>query len=300
MARQVVLFPRSELAARLRDLLAVDVAADPSRYHVVPEGIDLAPVEAARREVAGLVALAPAAPPEAAPPEIAGPGRVLADLRAAIAALGPDRRGLPFVVSVGRLAEVKGMARLVEAFAADPALRARANLVIVGGDLDDPTAEERAEIDRIEAAFVPHPEAAGALVMLGHRPHDDVLRVLAAAEQGLGSTAAAGGAYACGSRKEEFGLAIVEALGAGLPVVAPASGGPASYLEEGVTGRLVDTLDRSALVAGIHGALDLAARPGRAEHARELVAERFTIGAMADALVPVYAAAIASSPPVAS
>jgi glycosyltransferase involved in cell wall biosynthesis len=284
-ARQVVLFPRSELAARLRDLLAVDIAADPARYHVVPEGIDLAPVEAARREVAGLIALAPA------PPEAAAPGGVLADLRAAVAALGPDRRGLPFVVSVGRLAEVKGMARLVEAFAADPALRARANLVVVGGDLDDPTPEERAEIDRIEAAFVPHPEMAEALVMLGHRPHDDVLRVLAAAEQGLGREAAPGGAYACGSRKEEFGLAIIEALAAGLPVVAPASGGPASYLEEGVTGRLVDTLDRAALAAGIHGALDLADRPGRAERARTLVAERFTIGAMADALVPVYAAA---------
>jgi glycosyltransferase involved in cell wall biosynthesis len=284
-ARQVVLFPRSELAVRLRDLLAVDIAADPARYHVVSEGIDPAPVEAARREVAGLV---PVGPEPAAPVDTEG---VLVDLRAAVAGLGPGRRGLPLVVSVGRLAEVKGMARLVEAFAADPALRARANLAIVGGDLDDPTPEERAEIERIEATFVPHSEMAEALVMLGHRPHDDVLRVLAAADQGLGPDIAPGGAYACGSRKEEFGLAIVEALAAGLPIVAPRTGGPASYLEEGVTGRLVDTLDRAALVAGIRGALDLAGRPGRADRARELVAERFTIGAMADALVPVYAAA---------
>ncbi len=286
-ARQVVLFPRSELATRLRDLLAIDIAADPARYHVVPEGIDLAPVEAARREIAGLkpVFAAPAAPAASAP------GGVVADLRAAIAALGPDRRGLPLVVSVGRLAEVKGMARLVEAFAADPDLRRRANLVIVGGDLDDPTPEERAEIDRIEAVFVPHPEMVEALLMLGHRRHDDVLRVLAVAEEGLGTDVAPGGAYACGSRKEEFGIAIVEALAAGLPVVAPGAGGPASYLEDGVTGRLVDTLDRGRLVAAIHEALDLAGRPGRADRARALVGARFTIGAMADALVPVYAAA---------
>ena len=293
-ARQVVLFPRSELAARLRDLLAIDVAADPARYHVIPEGIDTAPIQAARREVLALGA--EHAHPDAGPADGAGLAagpmpQVLADLRAAIEGLGPGRVGVPLVVSVGRLAEVKGMARLVEAFAAEPDLRRRANLVIVGGDLDDPIPEERAEIDRIEAAFVPHPEMAEALVMLGHRPHDDVLRVLATAEVGLGTTVAPGGAYACGSRKEEFGLAIVEALAAGLPVVAPRAGGPGSYLEEGITGRLVDTLDRAALAAGIHDALDLAGLPGRADRARALVAERFTIGAMADALIPVYGAA---------
>jgi glycosyltransferase involved in cell wall biosynthesis len=186
------------------------------------------------------------------------------------------------------MAEVKGMARLVEAFAADEALRRRANVVIVGGDLDDPTPEERAEIERIEAVFAPHPEMAEALVLLGHRRHDDVLRVLAVAEVGLPPEVAPGGAYACGSRKEEFGIAIVEALAAGLPVVAPWAGGPASYVDHGVTGCLVDTLDRPALAAAIHAALDLTELPGRADRARALVAERFTIGAMADALVPVY------------
>jgi len=220
---------------------------------------------------------------------------VVADLRDAVEALGADRRGLPLVVSVGRLADVKGMARLVEAFAAEPRLRRRANLVIVGGDLANPTPEERAEIDRIEAVLAPHPEMAEALVMLGHRPHDDVLRVLAAAEAGLGSTIGPGGAYACASRKEEFGLALVEALAAGLPVVAPRAGGPPSYVEEGVTGRLVDTLDPRALAAAIHDALDLAGRPGRAEHARDLVEERFTIRSMAETLVPAYAAASRSS-----
>ncbi len=277
-ARQIVLFPRSDLEARLRDLLRIDVGADPARYHVVPEGIDPQPVRAARSEIARLASPA-----------------VVADLRAAVEALGADRRGLPLVVSVGRLADVKGMARLVEVFAAEPGLRRRANLVIVGGDLANPTPEERAEIDRIEAVLAPHPEMAEALVMLGHRPHDDVLRVLAAAEAGLGSTIGPGGAYACASRKEEFGLALVEALAAGLPVVAPRAGGPPSYVEDGVTGRLVDTLDPRALAAAIHDALDLAGRPGRAEHARDLVEERFTIRSMAETLVPAYAAASRSS-----
>jgi glycosyltransferase involved in cell wall biosynthesis len=273
-ARQIVLFPRPELAAHLRDLLAIDIAAEPERYHVVPEGIDPAPVRAARRDVARF--------PEPSPPA------VLCELQDAITRLGPARRGLPLIVSVGRLAEVKGMARLVEAYAVDAALRRRANLVIVGGDLDDPTPEERADLDRIEAILVHHPEVADGLVMLGHRPHDDVLRVLAAADAGLLPEIAPRGAYACASRKEEFGLAIVEALASGLTVVAPRTGGPPSYVEDGLTGRLVDTLDRPALATAIGDALDLAGRPGRAELARSLVAERFSIRAMSDALIPIY------------
>ena len=257
-AEQIALFPRQELAARLRRLLGIDIAADPGRYHVVPEGIDLAPVRAARAEVT-----APRA--EAAPAEPA----ILRDLAESIRDLGPGRSGLALVVSVGRLAEVKGMARIAEAFAADPGLRRRANLVIVGGNLDDPTPEERAEIDRIEAAFVDHPELAEALILLGHRPHDDVLRVMAAAEAGVGAGIAPGGAYVCGSRKEEFGLAIVEAMAVGLAVIAPRVGGPASYVEDGVTGLLVDTMDPAALATGIHGALDLAGLPGRRERAQQ-------------------------------
>jgi glycosyltransferase involved in cell wall biosynthesis len=248
---------------------------------VIPEGIDLEPVRAARAAVTG-------AGPGAVPP-------VVADLRDAIAALGPERQALPLVVSVGRVVEVKGMARIVEAFAADPDLLRRANLVIVGGDLDDPSPAERAEIDRIEAVFVDHPELASALVLLGHRPHDDVHRVLAVARAGLAPWIAPGGAYACGSRKEEFGLAIVEALAAGLPVVAPRGGGPASYVEHGTTGLLVDTLDRAALGAAMRGALDLAGVAGRARRAERLVEERFTIEAMAGALVPIYAANAAAA-----
>jgi glycosyltransferase involved in cell wall biosynthesis len=291
-AQQIALFPRRELAARLHSLLGIDIAADPGRYHVVPEGIDLAPVRAARAEVAAEVTAPGAGPsPEAGIPTGSA---VLRDLAESIKDLGPGRSGLPLVVSVGRLAEVKGMARIAEAFAADPGLHRRANLVIVGGNLDDPTPEERAEIDRIEAAFVGHPELAEALILLGHRPHDDVLRVMAAAELGLGSWVAPGGAYVCGSRKEEFGLAIVESLAAGLAVVAPRVGGPASYVEDGLTGLLVDTMDRPALAAGIRGALDLAGLPGRRERAQRLVEERFTIGAMSDALAPVYEAARAA------
>ena len=58
---------------------------------------------------------------------------------------------------------------------------------------------------------------------------------------------------------ETFGQTIQEASASGLPVVAPASGGPLDLVDEGVTGRLVRPGDAGALSAAV-GAL--AADPG--------------------------------------
>jgi glycosyltransferase involved in cell wall biosynthesis len=46
---------------------------------------------------------------------------------------------------------------------------------------------------------------------------------------------------------EPFGQVIVEGMAAGLPVVAPAEGGPSELIEDGVTGMLYPLGDRSAL-----------------------------------------------------
>ncbi|KZX22168.1 Alpha-D-kanosaminyltransferase [Rathayibacter tanaceti] len=121
-------------------------------------------------------------------------------------------------------------------------------------------------------------------------------RWLGAVRHGRPGLAAAGGAYVCASVKEEFGIALLEALSAGLVVVAPATGGPATYVEQGETGFLVDTADRTALAAASADALDLAGGPLReraAAQGRAMVAERYTVQAMARALAGVYAHATA-------
>ena len=115
---------------------------------------------------------------------------------------------------------------------------------------------------------------------------------MAAAHLGLGGLVAPGGVYVCGSLKEEFGLALIEALAAGLVVVAPDGGGPATYIDEGVTGFLVDTRSPLAVGTGMTAAFDLLGEPGDADRvalARDLVADRFTIEAMAGTLAGVYA-----------
>jgi len=126
------------------------------------------------------------------------------------------------------------------------------------------------------------------VVLLGRRSHDEVALLLAAARSGWGALVGAGGAYACASAKEEFGLAVVEALASSLPVVAPRAGGPATYVEDGVAGVLVDTTDPVALATGARRALELSAGPTAAEHTRAVVDQRYTLARMARSLTAVY------------
>ena len=245
----IVLFPRPELQHDMRELLGLDVAGQPGRFTVVPEGIDLRVSAAAAAEL-----------------ERPGtPGPALAELDALVAALPEHRRRLPLVISVGRLHRVKGMATLVEAWAGDAELAERCNLLIVGGDLADPSPDEREQLDLIAEVLARFPAAAAGLLMPGHRPNDVVAVWLAAARAGRAGGIGPAGVYVCSSLKEEFGLALVEALASGLVVVGPAAGGPATYIEDGVTGVLVDTRRPDEVARAMRAAFDLATAPGQAE-----------------------------------
>lgn len=279
-AAHLVAFPRPHLADDLRDLLGLDPDEPARAISVVPEGIELAPHVLADREVASAAAGAPTAGATAA---------ALADLDAVLATLPPERRGLPVAITVGRLHRVKGMATLVEAWASG--LADRCNLLVVGGDLASPSDDESEQLDRIDALI---PRAEGprrGLLLAGHRPNPEVVTWLAAVRHGRPGLSAPGGVYVSASLKEEFGIAILEAMASGLVVVAPLSGGPATYVDDGVTGVLVDTTDPDALAAAVASALDLAAALDadvRAAQAQALVEERFSITTMASALAAIY------------
>ncbi|MFI5910949.1 glycosyltransferase [Dactylosporangium sp. NPDC051541] len=273
-ADRVVLLPRPQLRSALQDLLRLDVVDDP-RFTVVPEGIDLSITDAARAAATGPVTPA------------------LAELDQLVAALPAERLGLPLAVSVGRLHRVKDMPAVVAAWAGDAELRARCNLLIVGGDLTDPSPEEQRELGRITAATGGRQPTDG-LILAGHRPHAVVASWLAAARTGRPGLVAPGGIYVSGSVKEEFGLAILEALAAGLPVVAKAAGGPATYIDDGVTGVLVDGTGPHELARAMYRTLDLATAvntDARAAGAYQMVRDRFAVQSMAGALVEVYRAA---------
>lgn len=274
----IVLFPRPRLQHDMRELLGLDVAAEPSRFTVVPEGVDLGVSAAATAEL-----------------ERPGtPGPALAELDALVAALPEHRRRLPLVISVGRLHRVKGMATLVEAWAGDAELAARCNLLIVGGDLADPSPDEREQLDLIAEVLMRSPEAAAGLLIPGHRPNDVVGVWLAAARAGRAGGNGSAGVYVCSSLKEEFGLALVEALASGLVVVGPAAGGPATYIEDGVTGVLVDTRRPDEVARAMRVAFDLATAPGQEERinrATGRVRTDLTVQTMATRLSAIYAGA---------
>lgn len=91
---------------------------------------------------------------------------------------------------------------------------------------------------------------------------------------------------------EPFGLVGIEALAAGRPVVASATGGVTDWLEDGVCGVLVPPGDARALARALSDLLDDPARQRAMGAAgRELVSARYTPERHVEALLDAYRAA---------
>jgi glycosyltransferase involved in cell wall biosynthesis len=136
--------------------------------------------------------------------------------------------GRPTVVCVGHLRPEKGHDTLLRAFAIVHRQVPEARLVLAG---DGPLrAATEALADQLGIA--------SDVTFLG--AVKDVWPVLAAAD-----------VFALASRSEPLGIAAIEAMAAGLPVVATAVGGLPEVVEDGVTGRLVPALDPAALAAAL-------------------------------------------------
>lgn len=272
-----VFFPRPNLRHDIKELIGIDIGKDPQRHTIVPEGIDLGVIDQAVLEAESLVSGQPASP-------------ALLELRDLLNQLPVERRGLPLLTSVGRLHRVKGMSTIVEAWEGSD-LRHRSNLLIIGGNLQDPSANEREQLKLINAMVSSEVQSQEGLLIAGHRPNDTVARWIAATRTGLPGFAAPNGVYVCGSLKEEFGIALLEAMATGLLVVAPDAGGPATYVEHGRTGFLTTTWDTALLTQAISDGLECAAKEvtnTRAVYSRSVVQDRFTIEAMARTLTQVY------------
>jgi glycosyltransferase involved in cell wall biosynthesis len=174
------------------------------------------------------------------------------------------------LIYVGRFTAVKRVDRVIAAFAqAKRRLGPRAGLVLVGGHPGEWEGEHPAEVvDRIEAQDV---------FLAGWHPHESLPEFFAASD-----------ALVMASEREQFGQVLVEAMACGLPAVAPRSLGPATIIDDGETGWLVEPGDEDALSRALVEAVerpDERTRRGRA--ARDAVCERFTWSGVAATLAAV-------------
>ena len=76
-------------------------------------------------------------------------------------------------------------------------------------------------------------------------------RVSALAGPDLAATLAAGDLFVWPAINEAYGMALLEAQAAGLPVLAGASGGVPDIIVDGMTGRLVAPHDAAAFAASL-------------------------------------------------
>lgn len=163
-----------------------------------------------------------------------------------------QRRRLPLIIASSRLDRKKNVTGLVQAFVSTPELRALANLALVVRGLDNPLGqrdelrgEERAILEEIAALA----EAEGAEGTITSFPLNSQEELAA----GYRIVAARRGVFALTALYEPFGLAPLEAMACGLPVVVTRNGGPSESMVEGDRefGVLVDPTAPADIARGL-------------------------------------------------
>lgn len=183
--------------------------------------------------------------------------------------LGPGTK----LLFVGRLDERKGFAVAVRAFAELAGDRPDLRLVVAG---DGP---ERGEVERLE-------EGARARVrFLGTVPNVDLPPVHAACDVFVAPNV--GG--------ESFGIVLVEAMAAGLPVVACDIPGFTEVVRDGLDGLLVPPRDARALAGAVARVLDDPALAGSLSSAGRERARAFSWAVVLPRIEEVYARATHAS-----
>jgi glycogen(starch) synthase len=172
-----------------------------------------------------------------------------------------------FVLAMGRVVEKKGFDLLIDAFRMVSQTDSDLGLVI-GGD-----GAARPELERQVAA-------AGLekrVVLPGRFSRANVRWALSHAA-----------AFVLPSRVEPFGIVVLEAMAADVPVIVSSRGGATEIVRDDIDGVVVDPTDRSALAAAIESVVrDTERRDGLVASARERVHE-FDWPLIANRYVQIY------------
>ena len=172
---------------------------------------------------------------------------------------------------IGHLAPIKGQEDFIRAAAIVCRQRPDVEFVIAGDDKSR-TGEHRRKIERLIGGLnlEQHVSLIGWV--------DDIAQLLPKFDL-----------FVSPSRSEPFGLSIVEAMAAGVPVIATASEGAREIIDDQLDGRLVPVGDAEALADAISGLLaDSHMRERLSAEAQRRVRERFSLEQMLDATEEVY------------
>lgn len=182
-----------------------------------------------------------------------------------------DADGPVVVGTVGHLAAIKGHDVFVRAAALVSAHNPDVRFVIIGED-KSPELSHRKSLETLISEL-----GLSQIVSLpGWR--DDMPAALSSLTL-----------FVSAARSEPFGLAIVEAMAAGLPVIATASEGASEIIEDNVTGKLVPIDDADALAQAIDALLNNPLERSRLARTAQLAArERFSLQRMARDTERVY------------
>ena len=184
-------------------------------------------------------------------------------------ARGGDSRIL--VGTVGHLAPIKGQDIFVRAAALISKRRQGVQFVIIGEDKSPQMGYRRSLENLIVELGV-----SGVVTIEGWR--DDIPERLSSLTL-----------FVSAARSEPFGLAIVEAMAAGLPIVAASSEGALEIIEDGFSGKLVPVGDPEAMAAAINDLIDDPLERSRLGRNAQLAArQRYSLARMARDTERVY------------
>jgi glycosyltransferase involved in cell wall biosynthesis len=187
----------------------------------------------------------------------------------------PQLRGRKIVLFLSRLDPKKGLELLIPAFAKVRRIVPEALLVIAG--------DGAADYEKTCRQLAADAGISEDVVWTGYLGGEAKLAALAAAS-----------VFVLPSHSENFGIAVVEALAAGLPCVTTTGVAVSAEVLAGDAGRVVEP-DSTALAAAL---IELLTDDGRrkkcAGNARRLASEKFSLAAMGAALAGLYEEIIAA------
>jgi spore coat protein SA len=180
------------------------------------------------------------------------------------------------ILYVGRLAAIKGVHVLIEAFSEILARNPRARLIIAGSSFFDGARRTPYEAELAQLAAT----ISSAIVFTGYLPHTSLRFLYSACDVVVVPSL----------WQEPFGLVVLEAMASGTCVVASAVGGVPEIIEDQRTGVLVPPGDAHALCEAICSVLaDSDFKRALEERACARVAAKFTWDRLVVELEAVFA-----------